>query len=142
MISKSVEETAKIAQDIATALKPKASGATIVALSGDLGSGKTTFTKAFAREFGVPEDDITSPTFVIMKGYDVDTNGFKRLIHIDAYRLEKPEEARQIGWEGLVADPSTVILIEWPEHLGGAVPNDARQISFKFLDDTTREISI
>ncbi|HEY9481059.1 MAG TPA: tRNA (adenosine(37)-N6)-threonylcarbamoyltransferase complex ATPase subunit type 1 TsaE [Candidatus Paceibacterota bacterium] len=140
MISKSVEETGKIARGMAASLKAQSASATVLALSGDLGSGKTTFTKAFAAAYGVPEDDITSPTFVIMKGYDVDKNGFKKLIHIDAYRLEKPEEAEQIGWKALIADPNNLILVEWPEKLGDFLPKAAKNISFRFVDDVTRRV--
>jgi len=125
---------------MAASLKAQSASATVLALSGDLGSGKTTFTKAFAAAYGVPEDDITSPTFVIMKGYDVDKNGFKKLIHIDAYRLEKPEEAEQIGWKALIADPNNLILVEWPEKLGDFLPKAAKNISFRFVDDVTRRV--
>jgi tRNA threonylcarbamoyladenosine biosynthesis protein TsaE len=160
MISRSVHETEKIARDFAAKVRPRlspAARATIVALSGDLGSGKTTFTKAFAAALGIPAEEITSPTFVIMKSYDLDPRQrsnlspdprfdleertrIKKFIHIDAYRLEKAEDIERLGWKELISDPSNLILIEWPENIGPALPIYAQKISFKFMDENTREI--
>ena len=118
-------------------------GATVVALSGDLGSGKTTFAKSFAAVLGLRPEDVTSPTFVIEKRFDVgDHAHFKKFIHIDAYRLEKPGEIERLGWKQTVADPGNLILIEWPEKIGEALPGDAVRISFKFIDEKTREIVV
>jgi tRNA threonylcarbamoyladenosine biosynthesis protein TsaE len=143
MISKSVEETGKIAADFLTRLAPAAGGgATVVALSGDLGSGKTTFAKAFAHALGLSPDDVTSPTFVIEKRFDVgDHAHFRRFIHIDAYRLEKAEEIERLGWRETIADPANLVLIEWPENIGAALPASATKISFRFVDENSREIS-
>jgi tRNA threonylcarbamoyladenosine biosynthesis protein TsaE len=142
MISKSVEETGKIAQKLAKTTKTKTDQATIITLSGDLGSGKTTFAKVFAENFGIHERDVVSPTFVIMKSYDLDKKkfNFKKFVHIDAYRLEKAEEIEKLGWKNLIDDPKNLILIEWPENIVEAVPKNAKEISFKFIDENTREI--
>lgn len=104
--------------------------ATVVALQGDLGSGKTAFAQAFGKIFGVKEN-MPSPTFVIMKSYNVNWKGFKKLIHIDAYRLEKEEELLSLGWEELVKDPENFILVEWPERVEGLIPKEAQRIYFK-----------
>lgn len=141
MISKSLKDTAKIAKDILAKIHPHAGHATVVALSGDLGAGKTTFTKAFAEALGIPSGDITSPTFVIEKRFDIGNHHhFKKFIHIDAYRLEKPEEIEKLGWKGTLSDKGNLILIEWPENIGKALPEDAIKISFRFIDENTREI--
>lgn len=142
MISKSLEETAKIASDLAKSLAPAAGGgATVIALSGDLGSGKTTFAKAFAAALGLRPEDVTSPTFVIEKRFDIgDHAHFKKFIHIDAYRLEKPQEILRLGWKETIADPGNLVLIEWPENIGDALPGDAVKVSFKSIDENTREI--
>ena len=139
-ISKSLEETKKIAHDFLITVDV-ADRAVVVALAGDLGSGKTTFTKAVAEELGVA-DTITSPTFVIEKINELSSQKFKHLIHIDAYRLERAEELVHLGWNEIISDPSNLILIEWPERVPGIIPENARKISFKFIDETTREISI
>ncbi len=143
MISKSLTDTEKMACDFVSKLHPHTSGATVVALSGDLGSGKTTFTKAFAQALGISPNHITSPTFVIEKRFDIQNHfHFKRFIHIDAYRLEKPEEIMRLGWEATLSDRGNLIVIEWPENIGAALPKDAIRISFKFIDETTRGIEI
>lgn len=143
MISKSVAETAKMAQDLAQKMRPHASHAAVLALSGDLGSGKTTFSKAFAAALGIHESEVSSPTFVIMKSYGLrNRNHFKKFIHIDAYRLERAEEIERLGWREIVSDPGNLILVEWPENIGAAMPKDATKINFMFVDETTREIEI
>ena len=92
--------------------------ATVVFLSGDLGSGKTTTTKAIAKELGVG-DDITSPTFVILKRYDISPKVFdgmfSNLIHIDAYRLKNYSELERIKFAEYLMQEKNLILIEWPE---------------------------
>lgn len=106
------------------------SEATVIALQGELGAGKTAFAQAFGKILGVAEP-MPSPTFVIMKSYDIDWRGFKKLIHIDAYRLEKEEELTHLGWDGLIKDPENIILIEWPERVEKLIPKDAKRIHFK-----------
>jgi tRNA threonylcarbamoyl adenosine modification protein YjeE len=96
-------------------------GAKLVGLSGHLGSGKTAFTKLVAKNLGVNET-VTSPTFVIMKIYPINAGEvnyrFHRLIHIDAYRLEKPEELEALNFEQIMSDSKNLVLIEWPENVG------------------------
>jgi tRNA threonylcarbamoyladenosine biosynthesis protein TsaE len=106
-------------KEILTRIHKKEKGAYVVFLSGDLGSGKTTTTKSIAKNLGIQED-ITSPTFVILKRYEIgeeflDTVNFKNLIHIDAYRLKNYEELRRIKFEEYMKDANNLILIEWPE---------------------------
>lgn len=114
--------------------------ATVVALSGDLGAGKTTFAQAVARYFGI-EEQVTSPTFVIEKIYDIPEGAFKRLIHIDAYRLKEERELETLGWRALLADSSTLILIEWPERVPGLLPMDTHRVTLQYIDEQTRDIS-
>jgi len=142
MISKSLEETKKIAIEKAKNIKLQSDRATVIALSGDLGSGKTTFVKFFAEFLGISDRDVVSPTFVIMKSYEIDSKkaGFRKFIHIDAYRLEKSKEIEKLGWADLIKNPNNLILIEWPENIGEAISKDAIKASFKFIDENTREI--
>lgn len=88
--------------------------ATTVFLSGDLGAGKTTFVKVLAKEFGITED-LMSPTFVILKRYDIKGAVFKNMIHIDAYRLKSYEELVKIKFPEYLSNAENLILIEWPE---------------------------
>ncbi len=115
--------------------------ASIVGLYGDLGSGKTTFTKSIAKFLGIKED-ITSPTFVIEKIYNIEHPNFKRMIHIDAYRLEDPKELLALEWEHIAKDPHNLILIEWPEKVREILPENHLKVFFKFISENEREIEI
>ncbi len=143
--SRSIEETAGFAKDFISSLVPE-DKATVVALSGDLGSGKTAFTKETANILGINRDEVTSPTFVIMKMYKLKSasanKNFKHLVHIDAYRLESESELEKLGWETLLEDQGNLILIEWPEMVPQCIPKSAYKINFKFVDEETREIEV
>ena len=133
-ITEMIEESARFAGT----LSPRSHGATVVALSGDLGAGKTTFAQGIARALGV-EEQVTSPTFVIEKIYSLQNQKFARLIHIDAYRLKDSHELEVLGWKEVSADPENLIIIEWPENISGLVPETAHRVSLKGSGDS-REI--
>lgn len=138
-LSRSLEETNLIAKEFLASIK-SGENAVVVALEGDLGSGKTAFSQEVGKILGVREN-MQSPTFVIEKIYSIDFKNFKHLIHIDAYRLEKESELLHLGWEELVKEKENLILIEWPENVSKIIPKSAKRISFKFIDETTREIN-
>ena len=137
------------AKDFLESLSSKGDTATVVALQGNLGAGKTTFTKAFAKALGI-EEIVTSPTFVIEKIYkvqpretsEVEPRRFRRLIHIDAYRLESSNELLALGFEEKLADPGNLILLEWPEKVPEALPHDMITILFEVVDENTRSIEV
>jgi tRNA threonylcarbamoyladenosine biosynthesis protein TsaE len=143
--SRSVAETEALATQVVAALLARTTipgTATILALQGDLGAGKTTFTKALARTFGITEA-VTSPTFVIQKIYDIEVPGiFKHLVHIDAYRLEGEEELSTIGWHDYATNPDNLVVIEWPEQVGLAVPERALWIHFEHVSENERRIDV
>jgi len=118
-------------------------GATIVTLSGDLGAGKTTFVKSVADYFNIDEE-ITSPTFVIQKGYEIKKSdiSFKKMIHIDAYRLEDKSELEYLGWNELIKNPEHIIFMEWPEQVEGISLPEAISVNIKILDDDSRLVQI
>jgi tRNA threonylcarbamoyladenosine biosynthesis protein TsaE len=124
----------------ATELAPREQGAILVTLSGGLGVGKTAFTKAVARTFGVV-DVVTSPTFVLEKVYPLTNQRFKKLIHIDAYRLETGADLAPLDFDALMADPGNLIFLEWPERVIDALPEPTRKISFVAHANTSRTIS-
>ncbi len=154
-ILKNLGEMEKFAKSIANKISnASANGkAIILALSGDLGSGKTTFTQSFISSFGVKQT-VTSPTFVLEKIYKIPKQNknkkvggnisnflrFKYIIHIDAYRLNSGEEMKDLGWEKISNDPQNIILIEWPEKIADILPKDIRKIEFKFIDEYKREV--
>ena len=140
IISKSVDETSKIAEEFIEKISMGIyDGAVVVGLYGDLGSGKTTFTQCVAKIFGIKEN-ITSPTFVIEKRYNIDNLKFRQLIHIDAYRLESSKEARALGWNEISINSHNIIFIEWPERILDILPENHIKINFKFISENEREI--
>ena len=124
-ISNSLEETQKIADDFIKNISPKSDSAFVVGLSGNLGAGKTAFTKCIAKGLGV-EETVTSPTFVIEKIYELENQKFSHLIHIDAYRLESGEELLSLGWQRIISDSQNLILIEWPEKVSSVMPEHTK----------------
>ena len=108
---------------------PNKNTATVLALVGELGAGKTTFVQVLAKELGVVET-VQSPTYVLMKKYQIPNFKFQTLIHVDAYRLEKPEEFTALNPEEFLKDPSNLVCIEWPERVEGALPKPDMVIKF------------
>ena len=107
---------------------PKETGATVLALRGDLGAGKTTFTQTLARTLGITEP-VTSPTFVIMKSYELADQAFETLIHIDAYRVASDEELTVLGFARFLETPRTLIVIEWAEKVAALLPSDTKNLT-------------
>lgn len=141
ILSKSLEETKNAAQGLVDlVLEQNRAGATVVSMVGNLGAGKTTFVQAVAEIFGV-KDNITSPTFVIMKSYKLENDKFDFLIHIDAYRLKGGEDLTKLGFNELVSNPRNLILIEWADLVSSVVPMDSIKLYFEFVDDQTRKIT-
>lgn len=132
----------EIAKEILAALSlVKGESATIVALSGDLGAGKTTLTQAIAKELGIKEN-VISPTFIIMKNYEIKNGSHKKLIHIDAYRLNSHQELEKLGWQEIISNPENLVLIEWPERVQEIIPNGAIAISLSHINEGERSIEI
>jgi tRNA threonylcarbamoyladenosine biosynthesis protein TsaE len=129
--------------------------ATLVTFSGNLGAGKTTMIKEIAKQLGV-QNDLQSPTYVIYKKYPLglaeprplpleggDTSigyPWKFLIHGDMYRLEHADEILNLDWENLLQNPENLILIEWPEMIGDAIPDHAIRVSLTHVDESLRGI--
>lgn len=124
----SEEETLLLAQNLAKLLKP----GDVITLNGDLGSGKTTFTKGLAVGLGI-EQMITSPTFTIIKEYD----GELPLYHMDAYRLEHSEE--DIGFtEYFYGDGISVV--EWSQFIEDFLPEERLNIVIEYVSDNVRRL--
>ncbi|MFH1478709.1 MAG: tRNA (adenosine(37)-N6)-threonylcarbamoyltransferase complex ATPase subunit type 1 TsaE [Candidatus Omnitrophota bacterium] len=133
-ITNNAKETIGLGEKLAGSL----SKGDVVALSGDLGSGKTTFTKGIGKGLGVKEDSrINSPSFVLIKEYD----GSIPLYHMDLYRLENMKEAEDIGLDEYIYGDG-VTVIEWAERVKALLPKETVFVSFKIKDDFKREIRI
>ena len=140
-ISKNMKETEKIAKEFLFKLKPKESGATIVGLFGDLGVGKTTFTQIVSKNLGIKRK-VNSPTFVIIKRYDIKYKNFDQLFHIDAYRLKNEKELKNIGWEEIILNKSHLVFIEWPENIKKAMPKKYQKIYISHTKEGHRSFKI
>jgi tRNA threonylcarbamoyladenosine biosynthesis protein TsaE len=103
----------------------------VVTLAGDLGTGKTTLTRAIGRGFGV-EEAVTSPTFALVHEYRAREH--RRFFHLDLYRIRGPHELANIGWEALF-DEQALVVIEWPDRAGALLPDDALAITLAHVDD-------
>ena len=110
----------------------------ILALSGELGSGKTCFTGGLARGLGVSENyQITSPTFTLINEYPAKY----KLYHFDVYRLNNYSEMEDLGYEEYFAGHG-VVVIEWAEKIAQIIPQTAIFINFEYIDDSKRKITI
>lgn len=137
--TKNEKETSKLAKILAKACLAEVSrrrkvlkNALVVGLEGDLGAGKTTFIKAFAKGFGIRKK-LTSPTFVLLKKY-------KNLYHIDCYRIKNSQDILALDFEEIISVPRNVVLIEWAEKIKKILPKDKIWIKFKILGKKEREI--
>ena len=127
--------------------KAASTKAAVLALHGNLGAGKTAFTKSIAKILGITAT-ITSPTFVIQKSFDMPADhvgkygAIKKLIHIDTYRIDLQDELVKLGWRENVADAGNLIAVEWPENIPDLLPRETVHVYFEFINETTREIEI
>ncbi len=111
-----------------------------MALSGDLGSGKTSFTQGAAKALGIKER-VLSPTFIIERIYKINKKPFSLFVHIDCYRFKKSEEINALGWNELVKNPQAIIFVEWAEFIRKLIPKDAFWVKFAYTKENTRHIT-
>ena len=91
-----------------------------IALVGELGAGKTTFMRGFAQGLGLDPDEISSPTFTLVDVHAPTSAGLQ-LVHADAYRLESVDQLDAVGWEEHLADRRSIVVLEWPQNVKGAL---------------------
>lgn len=133
IITKNSRET----QELGKKLAGKMQGGEVVCLSGELGSGKTTFTQGFLKELGA-KGPYTSPTFLIMKEYKLKD---KTIYHIDAYRVGE-KDILNLGWEEIIADKKNVVIVEWAERIKNIVPKNALWVKFEWINENERRINL
>jgi len=110
----------------------------VVILTGDLGAGKTTFTKRICKEYNIHEN-IKSPTFTYVIEY---TSGDVTVYHFDAYRIINPEEIYEIGFEDYIGEENTVVIVEWADNIIDEMPEHTVYIEISYNDETSRKISM
>lgn len=135
LLSHSPEETMALAKKLALSLK----GGEIIGLIGDLGAGKTVFTKGLALGLGIKKA-ITSPTFVLMKIYPVRKGRIKKFIHLDAYRLKSSKEMSALAMEDYFGRPDTVTVIEWAGKIKKVLPPTCLFIFFSSPQEEARTL--
>lgn len=108
---------------------PGRRGASVVALYGPLGSGKTVFTKGVLRGLGV-RGRVTSPTFLIMKHFTIRKPRLE-VYHFDCYRLRKSKELLLVGFKKILSDPRNIVIIEWAERIRALLPRRAIGVRFE-----------
>lgn len=144
MVSGSKLQTQKLAGKLVKKIlkqRPKKFGATVIALQGELGAGKTTFAQGFFKALGVKQR-VASPTFLIMRKYEISTSlqkgvpHYHHAYHFDLYRIHDPKEILDLGFKKIVGDPHAIVLIEWPERVslpgqGKNLPKDTIWVRFE-----------
>jgi len=135
--SKSSAETKKLATLLAKEIlkfpinqnKNKKENAFIIALKGDLGSGKTTFVQGFANGLGIKKN-IVSPTFLIIKNYKLKNKNYKNFYHLDCYRIKKIKELNSLGFKKIITEPENIVLIEWANKIKKSLPKNTLWVCF------------
>jgi len=129
--SSSLRETSKIAKEILVKLEeagPK-KGVVVLGLVGELGAGKTAFTKALAKELKIKER-VSSPTFVLMRRYEMKHKRFRTLYHFDCYRLEKAAELKKLYWDEILKDDNALVVLEWADLVKKVLPKKTIWLKF------------
>lgn len=124
--------------DLAKNLAKKLENGGCVGLIGDLGAGKTTFTKKICKYFGVTEN-VKSPTFTYVIEY---TSGDLPVYHFDVYRISDPEEIYEIGFEDYIGEDGSVVIIEWADKILEEMPEDAVFVEINHYSDVAREVAV
>jgi tRNA threonylcarbamoyladenosine biosynthesis protein TsaE len=131
----SERETEEIAAQIADTLK----GGDIIALHGNLGAGKTVFTRGLAAKLGVQEA-IVSPTFTIIQEYKIKEKLW--LFHLDLYRINNADSALAFGIDEYLEDSNAILVIEWPNRIAPILPETTIHIHIKHCGENQREIRV
>ena len=134
-ITRSEAETEELGAALARELAP----GSIVLLYGDLGAGKTVFSRGFARGLGVTEP-VSSPTYTIVQEYTLPTGN--RLYHMDLYRIGDENAALGFGIDEFLNEPGAISLVEWPERIRGLLPDTAIRVELRHRTETEREIVV
>lgn len=124
--------------NLAQSLAKKLENGGCVGLIGDLGAGKTTFTKKICECFGVTEN-VKSPTFTYVIEYE---SGRKKISHFDVYRISNPEEIYEIGFEDFIGDEESVVIVEWADKILSEMPQDTIFIEINHHSENMRKISV
>jgi tRNA threonylcarbamoyladenosine biosynthesis protein TsaE len=142
IFSQSPSQTKKVGQILASQiLRGKLKRAFVLGLIGDLGGGKTTFLQGFAKGLKIKEK-ILSPTFILIRKFQIPNSKFQNFYHIDCYRISKPKEILDLGFKEIISNPKNIVAIEWAEKIKKFLPKGTLILKFDFLDQKKRKISL
>lgn len=136
-ITHSFEETQQLGEQFAQ----KVHGGDAILLFGDLGAGKTTFMQGLAKGLGI-RHRIISPTFIIVRKYEVPIGTITYLYHIDLYRTETEADLKGLGIPEILEEKNAVVAIEWCEKLGSLLPKKRWEVAFEWVNENERKIII
>lgn len=140
LITNNSAQTRKLGEILAKELR----GGEIVCLTGELGSGKTTFAQGVLKGLGA-KGPYTSPTFIVLKHYKIKNTGknskVENIYHIDVYRVGA-KDILDLGWEEIIAGENNVVIVEWAERIKSIIPKRAAWIKFEYRGKDEREIII
>lgn len=120
---------------------PETNNAIVLALKGELGSGKTTFVQGLAKGLGV-QSRVLSPTFLVIKEFELPHTNKTMLYHIDCYRLESSQELLDLGFKSIVANPKNIVVIEWADRVKKILSKDTKWIHFFVTGENSRELDV
>jgi len=137
VVTNNFKETQKLARDFAKTLKK----GDLICLSGNLGSGKTTFVQGLAEGLGI-KNRIISPTFIIVRAYRIknDKSRIMNFYHVDLYRVENERDLEDLGIEEIINDKNNITVIEWAEKLKSQISTKRINIQFSYEKENTRRI--
>ena len=131
-ITKTVEDTHEFAASIAEKIKDGG----VICLTGDLGSGKTTFSKGVAKYLGIDQMDIKSPTYTYISKYG------QNFYHIDLYRIEEIDELMESELNEIFENHKNIVIIEWADKLHNLMPKDSIKIEIKYVSEKERAFNL
>ncbi len=143
LVTHSPEDTHALATTIAERIRARMPGRTtalVLALRGDLGAGKTTFTQGLAKALGISQMP-KSPTFLLAKEYAVPNTSWS-LWHLDCYRLTGHHDLQTLDMHRIFDNPLNIVVIEWPENIGDELPRDHIEVHFQHDGGDGRSITV
>lgn len=134
----SLRDTEEFAKEFLASVLSGDEDRNVILLEGDLGAGKTTFSQFLLREIGA-EGPFTSPTFVIMKKYDLGNQQKKNVYHLDCYRVDK-NSVLDLGWEELIFNKNNLLLVEWPGRIEKIWPEKYWLLKFEYGENNNSRV--
>lgn len=141
IFTKNPTQTKKLGEKLAKEILSGKIKTRVLALVGELGGGKTTFLQGLGKGLKIKEK-ILSPTFILMRVFQISTPKFQKFYHFDCYRIKTEREILKLGFKKIIKEPKNLIAIEWAEKIKRILPKNTLWIKFKIRGKKEREIEI